>query len=156
MVRNIRFDETLGQIHGYDLDFCLQVREAGRKVMTIDSRAVHHHSLELVKDPDVWMAAHMRLAEKWEGRMPGIGLPNWGAGPEDWKQRARHAEAQAGAAQLELVSTKMLAEARERQIRRDLDEIRASTSWRLTKPLRELVLALRRRLNGRRRPSGPR
>ena len=29
VVRNIRFDEQLGQFHGYDLDFCLQVREAG-------------------------------------------------------------------------------------------------------------------------------
>ena len=26
VVRNIRFDESLGQLHGYDLDFCLQVR----------------------------------------------------------------------------------------------------------------------------------
>src|ERR671939_747392 len=29
-VRNIRFDESLGRFHGYDFDFCLQVREAGR------------------------------------------------------------------------------------------------------------------------------
>ena len=28
-VRSIRFDESLGRFHGYDLDFCLQVREAG-------------------------------------------------------------------------------------------------------------------------------
>ena len=34
VVRNVRFDESLGQLHGYDLDFCLQVRQAGRKVMT--------------------------------------------------------------------------------------------------------------------------
>src|SRR5829696_6616471 len=27
-VRNVRFYETLGGFHGYDLDFCLQVREA--------------------------------------------------------------------------------------------------------------------------------
>ena len=32
VVRNIRFDESLGQLHGYDFDFCLQVRQAGRKV----------------------------------------------------------------------------------------------------------------------------
>ena len=36
VVRNVRFDESLGQLHGYDLDFCLQVRAAGRKV--IDGR----------------------------------------------------------------------------------------------------------------------
>ena len=35
-VRNIRFDESLGQLHGYDFDFCLQVRAAGRKVVTAD------------------------------------------------------------------------------------------------------------------------
>ena len=30
VVRNVRFDENLGQLlHGYDFDFCLQVREAG-------------------------------------------------------------------------------------------------------------------------------
>ena len=28
-VRTLRFDESLGEFHGYDLDFCLQVREAG-------------------------------------------------------------------------------------------------------------------------------
>ena len=28
-VRNVRFDESLGQLHGYDFDFCLQVRAAG-------------------------------------------------------------------------------------------------------------------------------
>src|SRR3954447_6509321 len=33
-VRNVRFDEQLGAFHGYDLDFCLQVRAAGRKVLT--------------------------------------------------------------------------------------------------------------------------
>ena len=149
VVRNIRFDETIGQIHGYDLDFCLQVRESGHKVLTLDSKAVHHHSLELVSDPDVWMAAHMKLAEKWHGRMPGIGLPNWGSDQDDWRGRARHAEAEAGAAHLELVSTKMQAEAREQRLREELEEIRGSTSWRLTRPLRELGLLVRGRRNGR-------
>ena len=32
-MRNVRFDESLGALHGYDFDFCLQVREAGRKVV---------------------------------------------------------------------------------------------------------------------------
>ena len=72
-VRNLRFDESLGPLHGYDVDFCLQVRAAGRKVVTADFRAVHHHSLELVGDPEGWIEAHMRVAEKWDGRMPGVG-----------------------------------------------------------------------------------
>ncbi len=72
-VRNIRFDESLGALHGYDFDFCLQVREAGRKVMTADLKAIHHHSLQLVKDHEGWIAAHMQVAEKWDGRMAHVG-----------------------------------------------------------------------------------
>jgi hypothetical protein len=148
-VKNIRFDEGLGsQIHGYDLDFCLQVREAGKKVVTADLKVVHHHSLELVSDPEVWINAHIKVAEKWEGRMPGIGLPNWGARAEDWKQRARQAEAEAGATRLERVSMQLQAEARERQLEAQLDEVLGSTSWRLTRPLRQLSQALKARRNG--------
>jgi hypothetical protein len=148
-VRNLRFDEGLGsQIHGYDLDFCLQVREAGRKVMTADFKVVHHHSLELLRDPEVWIAAHMKIAEKWEGRMPGIGLPNWGASSDDWKLRARLAEAEAGATRLERRSAELQLEARERQLRAELDEVLNSTSWRFTRPLRLLTAALRERRNG--------
>lgn len=151
VVRNVRFDESISQIHGYDLDFCLQVREAGRKVVTADLKAVHHHSLELVNDPQVWMAAHVKIAEKWHGRMPGIGLPNWGADADDWRGRALHAEAEAGAAHLELQSAKMQAAARERWLLQELEEIRGSTSWRMTRPLRELGLLIRARRNGRSR-----
>ena len=94
-VRTLRFDESLGMLHGYDLDFCLQVRAAGRKVVTADFRAIHHHSLELVSDPGGWVEAHMRIAEKWDGRIPGIG-----AQPGTWKERARRAEAERDAARL--------------------------------------------------------
>ena len=59
--------------HGYDFDFCLQVREAGRKVVTADFRAIHHHPLELFSDRDDWIEAHVQVAEKWDGRMPGVG-----------------------------------------------------------------------------------
>jgi hypothetical protein len=147
-VHNIRFDESLGQIHGYDFDFCLQVREAGRKVVTADFKVVHHHSLELVKDPDVWIAAHKLIAEKWEGRMPNVGRPNWGSADGDWKNRARQAEAEAGATRLDRQSVKLQAEAMERQLRRDLDEVINSTSWRLTRPLRQLNALVAARRNG--------
>ncbi|HWJ50966.1 MAG TPA: glycosyltransferase [Solirubrobacteraceae bacterium] len=142
-VHNVRFDESLGQIHGYDLDFCLQVRESGRKVVTADFKVVHHHSLQLVTDPDVWIAAHMKVAEKWYGRMPGIGLPDWGAASEDWRHRARKAEAEAGATRLERVSMQLQAEARERQLLKELAEVTGSTSWRATAPLRRLGIAVR-------------
>lgn len=148
-VRNIRFDESISQIHGYDLDFCLQVREAGRKVVTADIKVIHHHSLDLVTDPEVWMAAHMKLAEKWQGRMPGIGLPSWGVGAEDWKARARFAEAQTGAVRLELASARMLTQARETALLRQIDEVENSTSWRVTRPLRRLGLLVRAGLGRR-------
>jgi Glycosyltransferase like family len=149
VTRNLRFDEGLGtQIHGYDLDFCLQVREAGRKVVTTDLKVVHHHSLDLVSDPNVWIQAHVNVVDKWEGRMPGIGRPNWGAATDDWKQRARQAEAEAGATRLDRASMELRAQARERQLLAEIEEMRTSISWRLTEPLRRLNAAVRARRNG--------
>ena len=146
-VRNIRFDESLGQLHGYDYDYCLQVRAAGRKVVTADFKAVHHHSLDLVSNPETWMEAHMRVAEKWEGRMHNVGVAGG-----DWKQRARRAEAEAAVYRAQARSAQLQAEARTRQLERELDEVTTSTSWRVTKPLRELTLRLlprRRRARSR-------
>ena len=136
-VRNVRFDESLGQLHGYDFDYCLQVREAGRKVMTADFKVVHHHSLELVSDPETWVEAHMRVAEKWDGRMPNVGIA-----PGDWKPRARRAEAEAAAARAQAVSIQLQSDAR-------LKEITESIGWRLTEPLRR-ANALRRTMRRRR------
>jgi hypothetical protein len=148
VVRNVRFDESLGPLHGYDLDFCLQVREAGRKVVTADLRAIHNHSLELVGDLDGWVDAHMRIADKWEGRMPGIG-----AGPAEWKLRARRAEAEAEAGRAAAVSKQLQFDAREREFQRILAETTDSISWRITAPLRRLNHwrreALRRRASRR-------
>jgi hypothetical protein len=143
-VRNIRFDESLGQLHGYDFDFCLQVRAAGRKVVTEDFQVVHHHSLDLVSDPDTWIEAHMRVAEKWDGRMPNVGVA---AG--DWKQRARRAEAEAAATRAQVVAKELQSEARIAQLERDLSEISESISWRITEPLRR-VNALRKAARRRR------
>jgi Glycosyltransferase like family len=139
VVRNVRFDESLGQLHGYDFDFCLQVRAAGRKVVTADFRAIHNHSLELVSNHDTWVEAHMRIAEKWEGRM-GVG-----DGGGDWKLRARRAEAESEAGRAAAVATQLQADARELELKRALDETTKSTSWRLTAPLRR-VNAWRREL----------
>jgi hypothetical protein len=144
VVRNIRFDESLGQLHGYDLDFCLQVRAAGRRVRTTDFHAIHNHSLELVSDPDGWVEAHMRVARKWDGRMPGIG-----AGGGDWEQRARRAEAEAEAARASAVSCRLQYDARERQYQRELDEMRTSIGWRITEPLRRANHLRRTRLRRR-------
>ena len=131
VVRNIRFDESLGQLHGYDFDFCLQVREAGKKVVTTDFRAVHNHSLELVSSEDKWVEAHMRIAEKWDGRM-GVG-----DGGNDWKLRARRAEAESEAGRAAAVSTQLQADARELELQRAIEAATSSLSWRLTAPLRK-------------------
>ena len=145
VVQNIRFDESLGEkLHGYDFDFCLQVRAAGRKVMTEDFRVVHNHSLELANDPDGWVEAHMKVAEKWDGKMPGVGVAGG-----DWKQRARRAEAERAAARAQAISTQLQTEARRREHERALKEATESISWRLTRPLRELNELRRRRATAR-------
>jgi hypothetical protein len=140
VVRNIRFDESLGQLHGYDFDFCLQVRAAGRKVVTEDFKVIHHHSLELVSDPDTWIQAHMRVAEKWDGKMPGVG-----AAGGTWQERARRAEAEAAATRALAVSTQLKGDARVRQLERDFAETTGSISWRITEPLRRVNAWRRRR-----------
>jgi hypothetical protein len=133
VVRNVRFDESLGQFHGYDLDYCLQVRAAGRKVMTADFRTIHHRALEMVPDPDEWIDAHVRVADKWDGRM-GIG-----AGAGSWKDRARRAEADADAAFLLAHMNAIKTVARVRELELGLAETTDSISWRITEPFRRLA-----------------
>lgn len=132
-VRNIAFDESLSPFHGYDLDLCLQVREAGRRVVTADFRAIHHRPLEMVPDRDEWVEAHVNVAEKWHGRMPGIGTA---AGT--WRERALRAEAERDAARAVARTNELQLAARRAQLERALAEARESLSWRLTAPLRRL------------------
>ena len=139
-VRELRFDESLGALHGYDFDFCCQVRAAGRKVVTADLRAIHHHSLELISDPNGWMETYIRLIEKWEGKVPNVGV-----GAEDLRMRALRAEAEAAYAKGMAISAGMQAEAVNRMLR----EVEVSQSWRLTRPLRAVAHSIRR---ARRRP----
>jgi hypothetical protein len=129
-VRNIRFDESLGTFHGYDLDYCLQVRAAGRKVITADFRAIHHRPLDMLPDAAEWIDAHMRVADKWDGAM-GIG-----GGVGTWKDRARRAEADAAAARLLGHQTRIARDAQLRELERALEEATTSISWRITMPLR--------------------
>jgi Glycosyltransferase like family len=143
VVRNVRFDEGLGQLHGYDLDFSLQVRHAGKKVVTADFKVVHEHALNLLNKPDQWIQAHISVAEKWDGTMPGIGTA-----PGNWKQRARRAEAEASAARTQVMAEQLQSHARAKQLEEALDEMRTSASWKLTAPLR--WLNARRGARGRR------
>jgi hypothetical protein len=130
-VHNLRFDESLSDFHGYDLDFCLQVRVAGRKVVTADFRAIHHRPLEMIGDPEPWIEAHIAVAEKWDGHVPGVGSH---AG--SWEERARRAEAGRDVARTIAYSTDMQRQARTDELRRALDEAHSSIGWRLTAPLR--------------------
>jgi Glycosyltransferase like family len=152
VVRNLRFDESLGQLHGYDFDYCLQVREAGRKVVTADFRAIHTHSLSPFSDPESWVQAHIAVAEKWDGRMPGVGNAT---GP--WLQRARRAEAMRDAALLVDHANELLLEAQLRELERALEAMETSISWRITRPLRQIRdvrQAFRARPNWRRFRTG--
>ena len=132
-IANLRFDEGLSRFHGYDLDLCLQVREQGRKVVTADFRAVHHRPLEMVPDLDDWVDAHVRVAEKWDGRMGEVGH---GAGT--WRERALRAEAETEAARVVAYWKTLELVAQERRLEGALAEARHSLSWKLTKPLRLL------------------
>src|SRR5688572_16320683 len=86
-VQNLSFDESLGTRHGYDVDLCLQARAAGRKVVTADLKVIHHHSLELLADPERWIEAHIAVADKWNGDLDPAPT-----GEDDWRARARRAE----------------------------------------------------------------
>ena len=149
-IQTIRFDETLGQaLHGYDFDFCMQVRMAGRKVLTADFKVIHNHSLELAGDLENWAAAHVALAEKWAGRMPGVG----DAGGT-WKQRARRAEAEAAVTRGVAISTMMKTEAGAARGADELQIVTDSVSWRLTAPLRRFA-RIQRSLTSRRDTAAP-
>lgn len=131
VVRNLRFDETLFLNHGFDVDFSLQVRAAGRKLMVTDLRVIHHRSLELVPDLGIWTEAHIRVADKWDGAL--------GQAPDDeegWKRRARLAEARREAARASAFSEALKLDARVLELERDFAEKIDSASWRLTAPLR--------------------
>jgi hypothetical protein len=141
-IRNLRFDESLGSLHGYDLDISMQARAAGKKVVTADLRVIHHHPLELVGDREGWIAAHMRVAEKWSDVLDRDFQG-------DWPHRARRAEAELGAAR---VQVRML-QTHITRLAADFDELQRSSSWRLTAPLRALGRLIRR-IRHPNRPAG--
>jgi hypothetical protein len=133
-VRELRFDESLGKLHGYDFDICMQAKAAGKKVVAADFRAIHHHSLELIKDPETWIQTYVRLAEKWGGQLPDTG--------SDMRQRALRAEAEAACARAIMVSHQMRETAVKRQLARTDEELN-STRDQLKAARRELEQATR-------------
>ena len=146
-MRNLRFDESLGRIHGYDFDVCMQARTAGKKVVTADLQVVHHHSLRLIEDPEAWIDAYMRVSEKWEAQ-----IRTNGSRDDDWEWRARRAEAEAAAARLMGGLEELLRVAHWKQ----LEALQNSLSWRITAPLRRLRHRLARGRLLRMEPARPR
>lgn len=153
-VRNVRFDEEFLLGYGFDLDFSLQIRQAGRKLWVEDLELIHHRPIELVNDLPVWVAAHIQLAEKW-----GHALRDQPADEVGWKHRARRAEARREAARAIAMSESLKLDARVLELERELERMTSTFSWRLTEPLRSLnhrrrQAALRSREGGT--PPGPR
>jgi Glycosyltransferase like family len=144
VVRNVRFDETLLLGHGFDLDFSLHVRRAGRKLMVADLRVVHHRSLELISDLEVWVEAHIHVAQKWNGT-----LHDAIDDEEAWKRRARLAEARREAARAIAMSESLKLDARVLELERDFEQKTGSISWRFTAPLRAVNRIRREGLRGR-------
>jgi hypothetical protein len=134
-VRNLRFDESLGRLHGYDFDICCQAKAAGKKVATANLRAIHHHSLDLISDPDAWTESYIRLAEKWDGQLPHSDI-----GTDDWRAIALRAQAEAACAKGQAKSHELKYYA----VVQELQRIETSSSWRLTKPLRAARRLFRR------------
>jgi hypothetical protein len=145
-VRNLRCDESIGTLHGYDYDLCRQARAAARKVVSAEFRVAHHHELNLVSETEIWVEAHIRAAERWDQSAPAPDAPDI-----EWKVRARAAEADAAAARLLAASRLLELDAAVERDGRELEALRATRSWRVTEPLRRgnaIVRDARRRLKG--------
>lgn len=131
-VRNVRFDEALALGYGYEVDYCMQLRAAGRRAMTADFRVIHHRPLKVVDDLELWAEAHMQLAEKWDERLAGEHPDS-----DAWRRRARRAEAEREAAQTIAYSAASMLEAQLAPLERALGEATGTLAWRLTTPLRQ-------------------
>jgi hypothetical protein len=136
--QSLRFDEELSLGVGFELDFAMRLRQAGRKIVTADFRMIRHGVIDIVEELDAWMEGHIALAEKWDGRLP-CAPPR----PTDWKERARLAEAERDAARARSYSNYSLLEAQLQPLERQLEAMTNTLGWRLTMPLR-LLNALRR------------
>ena len=142
-VRNLRFDESLQSTYAYDFDLCAQARARGRTVLAADLAFVHHRVPDVVSDEAAFLSAHQQVAEKWDDAE---------LTEDQWRVRARAAEADAAAAGLLAASVTLQADATAAAQKRHLDALRATASWRMTEPLRRgnaLAREMRRRWRSR-------
>jgi Glycosyltransferase like family len=137
-VRNLRFDESLVLGYGFDIDYCLQARGAGRKVVTADFALVYHQSIELLEDDLVWIEAHTHFAEKWRGKLPGDESGYDEPTEEEWKRRARRAEAERELARSIAYGSGLNSDARVLVLEREIEWTTNTLSWRITEPLRRV------------------
>jgi GT2 family glycosyltransferase len=66
-VENVRFDDrTFAGFHGYDVDFCFSVRDAGKRVVASDL-PLHHHDRSYMgfSDRVGFLRANIRWRAKW-------------------------------------------------------------------------------------------
>lgn len=65
--RELRFDSDLaGPLDGYDMDFCLQARARGRRVVATGFRVRHYVRYDGFFDHRRWIQAAVALQRKWE------------------------------------------------------------------------------------------
>jgi len=131
-VRNVRFDEELVFGHGYDIDYCYQLSDRGRKVVTADLGIRQHRSIDVISDHAVWVEAHIQIANKWAAATNDDDVNS-----ANWEQRARRAEAERDAAKVYAYSKALEVDARVLELSRQLAEYTDTRSWRLTEPLRK-------------------
>ena len=64
-MRNVRFDQThFGRFHGYDADYCFQLRAHGRTVLVTDLD-LYHHTKGGYGNHLAWKQADMMWQRKW-------------------------------------------------------------------------------------------
>ena len=100
---------------------------------TADFRAIHNHSLQPFDDPEPWIQAHMAIAQKWDGRVPGVG-----SAAGTWQERVWRARAARDATRITDYANGREAQARIQELERALAEMWGSISWKITGPLRML------------------
>lgn len=78
-VRELRFDESFApDFYGYDVDFCLQARALGRRVV-VDGLAVVRHDAPAPQSGEQWVRSAVALERKWGGSWAAGTGPGGGA-----------------------------------------------------------------------------
>ena len=130
-VKNVDFDEAFTAAHGYDVDYCRQIKAAGRTVVTADLGVRRHHPLELRPHHALRVAVHMQVAQKWD-----LADQDEDPNSERWKQRARRAEAELSASRAHAQSKLLDSDVNIAERTKALEVYTKTYSWQLTEPLR--------------------